>query len=471
MDQCLNLKSPVTVIVFVDLQFGKIYLEIRCKVTQSNGADLRYDNTDPTVSDSPFLVNNSLYSLFSDCTLSANGLKISNANSNFAHKSFIRTEFSNSKGAEDSWLKCQGYRFENNPAERELVRESREIWFYGPAGVDFFTCDKHLLSGVTLRLSYRRSHEDFLIISEDASKHNKLQILEANLYVRKMTVTDHVLSAIESTLLKTPANYPYQEEITKTFLATAGQRSWQQEDNFAREPVRQIIIALNTNNAFLGTNRTNPFHYRKFGLEQVTLRQNGLPIASTPISTQDNKRLFFNTLSALGLLHCGLGITLDNYQQHFIMCFDLTSTQQAAHDFLHPELTNCSVSLDLQFSNALTANLEIFVWGIRSSNVFITSDRKVTKNNLPHFDSLKMDEIQLQDLIQNCKHLKYKFFGVFAADNFPPHIPNNIFMIVNTSKSDSPGTHWIGYATEEMFYTSLILSVFLFGSTPICIND
>ena len=197
-------------------------------------------------------------------------------------------------GAKDSWLKCQGYRFENNPAaidaadftsQRELVRESREIWFYGPAGVDFFTCDKHLLSGVTLRLSYRRSHEDFLIISEDAAKHYKLQILEANLYVRKMTVTDHVLSAIESTLLKTPANYPYQEEITKTFLATAGQRSWQQEDSFAREPVRQIIIALNTNNAFLGTNRTNPFHYQKFGLEQVTLRQNGLPIASTPIST------------------------------------------------------------------------------------------------------------------------------------------------------------------------------------------
>ena len=85
----------------VDLQ--KIYLEIRCKVTQTKGADLRYDNTDPAVSDSQFLVNNSLYSLFSDCNLSANGLKISNANSNFAHKSFIGTVFSNSKGAKDSW--------------------------------------------------------------------------------------------------------------------------------------------------------------------------------------------------------------------------------------------------------------------------------------------------------------------------------------------------------------------------------
>ena len=80
---------------FVDLQ--KVYLEIRCKVTQSNGADLRYDNTDPTVSDSPLLVNNPLFSLISDCTLSADGLKISNANSNFAHKSFIGTELPTAK--------------------------------------------------------------------------------------------------------------------------------------------------------------------------------------------------------------------------------------------------------------------------------------------------------------------------------------------------------------------------------------
>ena len=332
------------------------------------------------MSDSPFLLNNSLYSLFSDCSLSANGLKISYVNSSFAHKSFFGTEFSNSKGAKDSWFKFQGYRFENDPAaidaagftyQRDLVRELRETWFHGHAGVDFFTCDTHFLRGVTLILSYRRSHEDFLIISEDAAKHYKLQILEVNLYVRKITVTDHVLSAIESTLLKTSANYPYQEKITKTFLATAGQRSWRQEGFFAREPVRQIIIVMNTNNAFLGTNRTNPFHYQRFGLEQVTLRRTGFLITSTPISTQDHKRLFFNTLSALGLLHCRLGITLKNYQHYFIMCFDLTSTQQAAHDFLHPEITICSVSLDLQFLIALTANLEVFVWGIRSSNVFV----------------------------------------------------------------------------------------------------
>ena len=76
-----------------------------------------------------------------------------------------------------------------------------------PLELIFFLLVKHLLSGATLRLSYRCFYEDVLIISEDAAKHYKLQILEANLYVRKMTVTEHVLSALESTLLKTPANY------------------------------------------------------------------------------------------------------------------------------------------------------------------------------------------------------------------------------------------------------------------------
>ena len=42
-------------------------------------------------------------------------------------------------------------------------------------------------------------------MSEQPNKHYEVQITEANLYVRKKTVTDFVLSSIEKTLLKTPA--------------------------------------------------------------------------------------------------------------------------------------------------------------------------------------------------------------------------------------------------------------------------
>ena len=143
-----------------------------------------------------------------------------------------------------------------------LVRQSAECTFYGKVAVDFFTCDTHLLSGVTLRIAFRRSMDDFVVLSHDAAKHYKVKIVEANLYVRKMTLNDDAVSAIEKTLLTSPASYLYLETLTKTFLASTGLHSWKQEDIFAIEPIRRLAICLNTNEAFLGNNRQNPFNFR-----------------------------------------------------------------------------------------------------------------------------------------------------------------------------------------------------------------
>ena len=153
-----------------------------------------------------------------------------------------------------------------------------------------------------------------------------------------MTVTDYVLSSIEKTLLKNPAIYNYIEVVLKTFLATAGVQSWQQEDSFAKEPDRRMIVAMSINEAYLGTNRTNPFHYQKFGLNEIIVYINGLPVAGSPISTSDNKRIYYKSLDFV--LNTSHGISLANYDTHYIMALDLKSTQEASHDSIHPELTN-----------------------------------------------------------------------------------------------------------------------------------
>ena len=133
---------------FIDLQ--KIFLEIKCKIVQGSEADLKYDAgaaADVFKTDAPYFCNNVLHSLFSDCTVSANGLKISNANGNYAHKSFIETEFSHNKDAKATWLACQGYSYEENPGailaaevnrRKALVRQSAECTFYGKVAVVFF---------------------------------------------------------------------------------------------------------------------------------------------------------------------------------------------------------------------------------------------------------------------------------------------------------------------------------------------
>ena len=348
---------------------------------------------DATNTDAPYISNNALHSLFSECTVSA---KISNTNANYAHKAFIQTEFSSGKTAKNSWLVCQGYYYEDEPAKIDgtdgraddeaaknaLVANSQENYFIGKPASDILTCDKHLLNGVTLRISFRRSTNDFAVISE-SNKHYKVRIIEDNLYVRKITIADHVLTAIEKTLLKTPAVYRYTEVLSRTFLATTGIISWSHEDIFSKEPVRRVVIATATNQAYLGTNRTNPFHYQKFNLSQIVVYRNGQPIVGTPVSTTFNYRLYFNTLEVLDFLDKGgHGITLDDYPNHFNVAFDLTSTQEASHDFIHPELTNCSISVQLTFDGALAANVEILFLGERSSTFYVNSERKVRKNSI-----------------------------------------------------------------------------------------
>ena len=254
---------------FIDLQ--KIFLEVKCKIVQSSEANLKYDGTaaaDVIKTDAPYFCNNMLHSLYSDCTVSANGLKISNANGNCAHKSFIETEFSHNKENPGALSTTEVNR------RKALVRQSNECTFYGKVAVDFFTCDRHLMSGVTLRIAFRRSIGDFVFMSDDAAKHYKVKIVEANLYVRKMTLNDDVVSAIEKTLLSSPASYPYLETLTKTFLASTGLHNWKQEDIFAREPIRRLALCLNTNEALLGNYRQNPFHFRKFDLEQIYIYRN-----------------------------------------------------------------------------------------------------------------------------------------------------------------------------------------------------
>ena len=132
---------------FIDLQ--KVFLEIKCKIVQGSEADLKYDAgaaADVTKTDAPYFCNNFLHSLFSDCTVSANGFKISNANGNYANKSFIESEFSHNKDAKATWLACQVYSYEEKPrailaAEinrpKDLVRQSAECTFYGKVAVDF----------------------------------------------------------------------------------------------------------------------------------------------------------------------------------------------------------------------------------------------------------------------------------------------------------------------------------------------
>ena len=164
---------------FIDFQ--KVFSKLKVKLLKLKKIDF------------PYFYSNALHSLFSDCTVSAKGLKSSNANGKYAQKSIIETEIRMQKYMAGlsgllSWGEPGNAKTAEMNRRKLLVRQSPDCIFYSKFVVDFFTCDRHLLSGITLCIAIRRSIEEFVIMSDDAAKQYEVKIVEANLYVRKMNL-------------------------------------------------------------------------------------------------------------------------------------------------------------------------------------------------------------------------------------------------------------------------------------------
>ena len=124
-----------------------------------------------------------------------------------------------------------------------------------------------------------------------------------------------------------------------------------------------------TNEAFLGAKLAKSFHFEKFNLNSTKVYRNGYPVAGTPVRTDNDRRLYLNSLAAPALGQLVHGVPYNYYANQYILVFDITSTQQASHDYLYPEQIKRSASLSLWFSPQLTNCVKVFLLCGRSSTI------------------------------------------------------------------------------------------------------
>ena len=245
----------------------------------------------------------------------------------------------------------------------------------------FFTCVKLLIPEVELRIKLYRASNEFNLISQDNKMYAAITE-KASLFVTKITLTESVRLSIERALTKVPARYPYTESLCKSFIIQAGQNLFVKEPIFGTQSIRRLTLCMIPNAQFRGLNSTIPFDYQKIDLKGMEIvRSNGLPIARTPNDTEDNTRLYYNTMTGLCFKNGGNKISLDGFENKYMSTFDLTTSQEASKKLtLFPELTGAPITLKLLFSKALPEAVEIFLIGERFSQVFIDSSRNLAKN-------------------------------------------------------------------------------------------
>ena len=134
-------------------------------------------------------------------------------------------------------------------------------------------------------------------------------------------------------------------------------------------PVRRIAIALNINSAFTGSCTENPFWFQLFELGQIRILSGGQPIVE--IDTDDNCHFYVTTMKAMNFQDDIPSIPNDNFKDHYVLVFDLTSMQDATENCHYPELVAEPLRLELNFTFPLEHITELIVLGERMSSVAV----------------------------------------------------------------------------------------------------
>ena len=158
-----------------------------------------------------------------------------------------------------------------------------------------------------------------------------------------------------------PIEYNYLETLPKTFIIPARQYQFIQEDIFNIAPICRVAIAMNTNSAFTASFTENPFWYQQFDLRQFRILRRGQPFLD--FDTADNCRLFVTTMKPMNFQEDIPSIPIDDFKDHYVLLFDLTSMQDATENCHYPELVGEPLRLELNFTNPLENVTELIVLG------------------------------------------------------------------------------------------------------------
>ena len=194
-------------------------------------------------------VNNIMHPIFSNVEVYINNQQIYHFNGLYAHKSFISNNFKAASSDYKGVLHCEGYDYEQDPEDisnplldtfftRRMKLLSRPDGFmlYGKLGIVFSSSSELLYPNMRSRLPLIRAIPNFYMISDNPNVN--LAIVDCSLYTRRIALKDYFHKKRMDRLAYAPLAYKYLETLAKSFIISARQNQFIQENIFNNAPIR-----------------------------------------------------------------------------------------------------------------------------------------------------------------------------------------------------------------------------------------
>ncbi|XP_011171246.1 uncharacterized protein F54H12.2-like [Solenopsis invicta] len=211
------------------------------------------------------------------------------------------------------------------------IRGGRALDLIGHLHCNVFNQDKFLINGVEVRMRLVRSKDSFSLMENNSL--SKICILDASLLVRRAKISPGVLLAHARMLSKTTAKYPLTRVEVKTFTIHSGLVGESIDNVILGQLPKQIIVGFVDNKAFNGDRKLNPFNFKNYGMNFLSLYVDGMQIPSRPLQLNFliDEPLYieaYHTLfsgTGIHFLNEGSSISRDDYSNGYCFFeFDLT---------------------------------------------------------------------------------------------------------------------------------------------------
>ena len=237
---------------------------------------------------------------------------------------------------------------------------------------------------VDLMVKLHRHKPEFCLLSSDIAPANKIIIVDAILYVKKVELTPSVFNANNTVLNDKNAHCAITRTTPKVFTVPRGQQSQHIDKAFLGEIPKCIAICMMHNNSYNGNYKKNPFNFQHYNLTQIGISVYGEEVSFKLLKLNFDDKLFvtaYNTLFlGTGKLHGNSRsvIKREDYSEGYtIIVADLTPFEIGDNFDLKEEGT---LSINLVFKSPLTATVNVLVYAEYDNVIEIDSNHNIMKD-------------------------------------------------------------------------------------------
>ena len=379
---------PSSLDEYIDV--NDIMLYLRGKVKKEEKSAL-------TTSEEIALTNIPLASLFSDVSVVINDRQVEGGNHLYPYKTYMSYLLRFNKEAVDTHVRGTGfYKDEYGKMEdfdqkgfkarKAIIADSKTFELCGPLTIDIFQQNRYLLPNVDMRLKFLRHKSDFSLISKTSPSvpaiRGAIDLEEAILFVRRVKVSPSVLRGHMTGLEKYNAIYPIQRTEMQTFTITSGSQSFNKENIFRGQLPKLLVLGMVENDSFNGVIGKNPFNFKHFDLNFLSLYRDGEAMPFRPFQPD-----FSHSLCMLDYMSLFQSLELWNRDETIPITFEDFKGGYTLYAFnLAPDLAltgheqpyrDGNLRLEFKFANALPSTINVILMAVFDGRVEITKSRDV----------------------------------------------------------------------------------------------